>query len=247
MQYQHPILRDPDEMLVVLFKNYAIPNRAKTLEAGRPVFDDEEMCEIRAPGMKDVKVFPANTFSRWVVDPETGEQTKQSYAERFSHQYRQFKAKATQTKSGTPLNYARFLSEGRQAELRAQNIYTVEQLAAIEGTELANLGPGGREMKNNAVAYIEESRQSAPNLQMIEELQAIKARNAILEEDAARFKALLEQEQQQKASEAGEFDNMSLDQLREYIATHTGRAPLGSMNRKTLTRMAMDARPDKAA
>ena len=31
---------------------------------------------------------------------------------------------------------------------RALNLYTVEQLAAIDGQELKNLGPGGRELKN---------------------------------------------------------------------------------------------------
>jgi hypothetical protein len=235
-----PAYRDPDEMLVVLFRNLAQPNRTKSLAEGRPVFDDVEVCEIRAPGMKDVKVFPANTFARWVVDRETGEQVAQSYAERFRHQYQQFKAKATQTKSGTPLEFATFLSDGRRAELRAQNVYTIEQLATIEGTELSNLGPGGREMKNNAVAYIEESRSAAPNLQMIEELAQLKARNQILEEDAARLKA-------ERNGGDSEFDAMTLEQLREYVTTNTGHAPHGSLNRKTLTRMALGARPDQAA
>jgi hypothetical protein len=188
-------------------------------------------------------VFPANTFARWVINPITGEQRPQSYAERFPQQYRQFKAQEAQTKSGTPLEFARFLSDGRRAELRAQNVYTVEQLASIEGAELANLGPGGREMKNSAVAFIEESQMRAPNLQMLAELEALKARNTILEEDAARFRQLAAE----KPADADEFASMSLDQLREYITTNTGHAPLGAMNRNTLRRMARDARPDKAA
>lgn len=232
--------RDPDDQLVVLFKFQAIKNEAKSLAEGREIFDDREICEIRAPGYKDVKVFPANTFARWVDDPFTGEQKKQSYAERFSHQYRQFKALAQQTKSGTPLDIAPFLTDGRRAELRAQNVYTVEQLAAIEGAELKNLGPGGREMKNKAEEYIEESRHNAPNLQMVAELEALKARNAILEEDAKILAT-------KAAEKESEFDAMSIEQLREYIKTHTGQAPMGTMPRKSLVRMATDARPDKAA
>jgi hypothetical protein len=236
------ILRDPDEMLVVLFKHLAKQNSVKTLAEGRPVFDDEEVCEIRSPGSKDVKVFPATAFARWVENPYTGEQTQQTYAERFAHQYRQFKAQATQTKSGTPLDFVPFLSEGRRAELRAQNVYTVEQLAAIEGAELKNLGNGGREMKNAAVAFIEDSKSAAPNMQMLAELEALKARNVILEEDAQHRKQL-----QERAVVDDEFDAMSLEQLREYIATNTGQAPHGSLTRKVLVRMAGNARPEKAA
>lgn len=242
-------VRDPDELLVVLFKYLAVQNNAKTLAEGRPVFDDIEVCEIRAPGNKDVKVFPATAFSRWLDNPYTGEQTKQTYAERFSYQYRQFKANATQTKSGTPLDFAPFLSEGRKAELRAQNVYTVEQLAAVEGVELKNLGPGGREMKNAAETFIADSRSAAPNLQMLAELDALKARNAILEEDFERRKQQQQQQQQKESSETSdnEFEAMSLEQLREYITVNSGQAPHGALNRKTLTRMAISVRPDKAA
>ncbi len=236
-------INDPDDLLVVLFKHLATENKPKSLQEGRPIYDDVEICEIRAPGSKDVKVFPATAFARWIDDPLTGEQTKQSYAERFSHQYRQFKAKASQTKQGTPLDFAPFLSEGRRSELKAQNIYTVEQLAAVEGAELKNLGPGGREMKNAATEFIGESKMAAPNLRMAEELAALKARNAVLEED-------MKLKQERRAAEGAadsEFDAMSLDELRAYIEAQTGKAPMGSLNRKNLTRMAENSRPEKAA
>jgi hypothetical protein len=235
--------RDPDDTLVVLFRHQALQNGVKTLKEGRPVFDDVEVCEVRAPGSKDVKVFHATDISRWVDDPVTGEQRKQSYAERFRHQYQQFKRDAAQTKTGTPLDYAPFLTDGRRAELRAQNVYTVEQLADVEGAELKNLGPGGRDMKNQATAYIEEGKASAPNKQLMHELEALRARNAILEEDAVAKKA---REAEEGERNADEFDGMTLDQLREFVTANTGHAPHGSLNRKTLTRMAREAQ-QKAA
>jgi hypothetical protein len=235
-------IQDPDDLLVVLFKHLAVENKPRSLQEGRPIFDDQEICEIRAPGSKDVKVFPATAFARWVDDPLTGEQTKQSYAERFSHQYRQFKAKASQTKTGTPLDFVPFLSEGRRSELKAQNIYTVEQLSAVEGAELKNLGPGGREMKNAAEAFIGESKTAAPNLQLMAELEALKARNAVLEGDQQ-----IRKERGIDTAGDSEFDAMSLGELRAYIEAQTGKAPLGSLNRKNLTRMAENSRPEKAA
>ena len=232
--------RDPDENLVVLFRHMASENHTKTLTEGRPIFDDVEVCEIRSPGSKDVKVARSTEVCGWVDDPYTGSQRKLTYAERFKHQYQQFKASAAQTKTGTPLDIVPFLTDGRRAELRAQNVYTVEQLADIEGAELKNLGIGGREMKNKAMEYIAEGLSLAPNKQMLAELEALRARNAILEEDAVALLAT-------KNASEGEFASMDLPQLREFITTHTGQAPMGSMNRKTLVRMAMDCRPDKVA
>ena len=236
-----PAYRDPDDVLVVLFKYFAQENEAKSLEAGRPIYDDIEVCEIRAPGSRDVKVFPATAFSRWLDDPHTGRQTKQTYAERFAHQYRQFKANAAQTKTGTPLDHAPFLSEGKRAELKAQNLYTVEALADIEGAELKNLGPSGREMKTKAMEYIAESKMAAPNKQMVAELEALRARNAALEEDMQAKKNAEDAE--------GEFANMDLDQIREYITVNSGQEPIGAknMNRKTLVRLAANLRPEKVA
>jgi hypothetical protein len=232
---------DPDDVLVAQFKYLAMENPEKSKKEGRPIFDDVEVCIIRAPGMKDVKTFPAAALStQWLTDPETGEQRQISYAERFRHQYQQFKADAAQTKSGTPLDYAPFLTDGRRAELRAQNVYTIEQLAAIDGTELKNLGPGGREFKNKAMAFIEEGKASAPNKQMLAELEVLRARNAVLEDDNNLLKSA-------KARAEKEFEGMSDDGLRDYIAECTGRAPHGTLPRKTLLRMALDAAPEKAA
>lgn len=232
--------RDPDEGLVVVFKYIPMQNPQKTLEQGRPVFDDVEVCEIRSPGSKDIKHQPSTAFARWTDDWQTGEQCKQSYAERFSHQYRQFKASAAQTVSGTPLYHAPFLTEARRAELRAQNVYTVEALAAIEGSELKNLGPGGRDMKNRAAEYIEQSKSNAPNLQLQAELEALRARNAVLEEDIIIIKS-------NRAKAEAEFEGMTTEAIREYIASRTGHAPQGSMTRKSLIRLAMEIEPEKAA
>ena len=219
-------VQDPDAGLVVTFKHMAELDEAATLKAGRPIYEDNEFCEIRSGGTKDVKVFPALFFARWVEDPLNGQMRKQTYAERFSHQYQQFKQSAQQTKVGTPLDHAPFLTEGRRAELRAQNVYTVEQLALIDGAELKNLGPNGREFKNAAEAYIQESLSAAPNKYMVIELEALKARNAVLEEDmqAARLNQRIEA---MPDDGEGEFKGMDLDQIREFIKVHAGQEPIG--------------------
>lgn len=230
-------MKDPDDAIVAVFKEHAIKNDNKTAQAGRPIFDDMEIVELRYPGSKNWAAYPATSFSHWGIDPASGEQVKVTYAERFSRQYRQFKAHATQTKSGTPLTYATFLTEARRAELRAQNIYTVEALASIDGQELKNLGQGGREMKNSAMEYITETQTGAVNTQMQSELETMRAKYQLMEEDLAILKAR-EKEKTIDAIKDDEFDGMDLNQLRAFITTHTGQAPIGAVNTKTLRRMA---------
>jgi hypothetical protein len=159
----------------------------------------------------------------------------------------------------------------------------VEALAAIDGQELKNLGPGGREMKNAAMEYLEETKRGAVNTQMQAELEGLRAQNAAMADDLAALKAgasapienkqavsfapamaddlaALKADQLGKSgapsttternvqfAPADEFDGMDLGQLREYITSNTGQAPIGALNTKTLRRMARDCRPEKAS
>lgn len=235
--------RDPDAALVALFKHHAIPNEAATAQAGRPMFDDMEVCEIRFPGSRAVSVFPATAQSDWVTNPYTGASVKRTYAERFAHEYQQFKSHVAQTKTGTPLQYVPFLTEGRRAELQALNIYTVEALATVDGQELKNLGPYGRDLKNQAEAFLADATRLAPSTQLQAEYEALKARALALEEDNKALQQTLKAE----ASGDAMLDSMSDAQLKDFISTNTGSKPVGNLGRKTLLRMALDARPAKAA
>jgi len=239
MQLFNP--RDPDSVLIPTFRNHAIPNEAKTLEAGRPIYDDVEVVDIRRAGSRDFSTHPATGFARWVTDPRTGGQVKETYAERFRHQYQQYKAQAQQTLTGTPLDHVPFLTEGKRAEMRALNVLTVEQLAAVDGQELKNLGPGGRELKNQATEFIEQSKSNVPNMKMAAELEALRSRNAVLEEDVEALKL--------KQAGEGQFKDMSDDQVRDYITANSGgQTPQGNLPRKILVRMALDiVRPAKVA
>jgi hypothetical protein len=239
--------KDPDDNIVAIFKNVAVPDAAQSAQAGRPVFCDEEHVELHYPGSKNWSSHPAASFSHWSVDPLTGDQVKVTYAERFRRQYQQFKAHATQTKIGTPLQYAKFLTEARCAELRAQNIYTIEALANVDGQELKNLGPGGRTMKNAAMEYIADAQSGAANLQLQAELELLRTKNQVMEEDLAALKAKQQTPPPVTLEPADEFDGLSLPELRNYITSNTGQPIMGTPNRKTLLRMAREATPEKAS
>jgi len=89
--------------------------------------------------------------------------------------------------------------------------------------------------------FIATSKAGAPNQQLVAELEALRARNAVLEEDRQR-KVLTA-----PAAAVDDYDEMTVDQLREYITTHTGIAPTGALGHKSLKRLAQDIKPSKAA
>jgi activator of 2-hydroxyglutaryl-CoA dehydratase len=97
-------------------------------------------------------------------------------------------------------------------------------------------------MKNQAMAYLTETKSHAGNTKLAAELEAIKARNEILEEDLKLLKTKAQAPEYDDA-----FGDMTTEQLREFITTHTGLPPQGNVSRKTLVRMASDARPERAA
>ena len=231
-------MRD-DKGLVAVFRNDIMRNVGKSIEAGRPIYDDVEVVEIRAAGSKNISVFPAMEFSHWDEDEVSGGQRAYTYAERFSRQYQQFKAHQQQTKAGTPLDYLPFLTEAKRAELRALNIYTAEALTVVDGAELKNLGPGGRELKNQAAAFLENSTDMARVTKLEAELEAMRARNQVLEDDLKATGA--------KPPAVSEFDSMSDEQLRAHIKSLTGVEPKGNLPRKTLVRMAQEQKENVAA
>jgi hypothetical protein len=229
-----------DKGVVAVFRNDVVKNPRKSAEAGRPIFDDIELVELRHPASKDVGVYPAMEGSHWGEDPLTGEMRRITFAERFRTQYQQFKAHDQQTKSGTPLDYLTFLTAAKCAELRALNIYTAEALALIDGSELKNLGPGGRDMKNQAIAFLESSSDMAKVTKLEAELEAVKARNQVLEDDIKQTITTLKEP-------PSEFDGMSDEQIKDHIKSLTGVTPKGNPSRRTLIRMAEEQKGNVAA
>lgn len=251
-----------------IFKNMALRNEGKTAQAGRPIFDDVEVVEVRFAGRKDTAVFPAHAFSHWQADEDSedgfGEQRKVTYAERWPRQYRQFKQHQTQTKSGTPLDYAPFLTDAKRSELRALAIYTIEALAHLDGQELKNLGPGGRELKNQAEAFMAKSSNEAVIYQQKSEIEALKAKLQVLEDDknyrkhgAGPKKKGDDDEETDNGEEEDETDDepdnegdvaaaksrskfagMTEAALVRFITETTGKKPVGKPSKTTLIKMA---------
>lgn len=177
-----------DDKLMVRFYSTAVKNEAKSAAEGRPIYDDEDMCEIIAPADRQSKiVVPATAPWRNRVGLNGSEPI--TYAERFSAQWQRYKAGQMQTVSGTPLSELPFMTEGQRASLRALNVVTAEQLATLEGENLKNIGMGGAALKEQAKAYIQKARGGADVAQLAATNAELKAQIAELEKRVAAMPA----------------------------------------------------------
>lgn len=247
-------MADEENRLVVKFRADKVKNEAKTKLAGRPIFDDIELVEIRSAGDRNtVKVFPAHAQHRWRAN-EDGEQEVETYAMRWSEQYRRFKENRQQIQDGTPLSELPFLTEAKRAELKALNIHTAETLAALDGLNLKTLGMGGRELKNQAEAYIENASGSATVTKMATQIAELQAQLAALTAIPApapqppQTNDFVEPGSEPfEEPQPDDFEDSSDEELKVYIAAQTGQRPRGTPSHETLVRMAREASQQVAA
>ncbi|HEV2160241.1 hypothetical protein [Bradyrhizobium sp.] len=213
-----------DPLVIPVFKIHTTKNEAKSREAGRPIYDDMEIVEVRFAGDRNkISIFPAHAICGEAQD-EHGDTLKITYAERWSDQYKRFKAKEHQVAEGTPVDELPFLTQAKRSELKALSIYTAEALAALDGQPLKNLGQGGRDLKNQAQAYLDNASGSANVMKMAAEIEELRRTVAELRAD--------------KASPDSQFASWSADQIKDWIEEKIGERPKGNPSHATLVKRA---------
>ena len=207
-------MQNNDALVVPFFKSVAVEDEKASKKAGRPIFKDMEVVEIRIAGDRNfAPVFPAHSMWRRVDGDEI------TYADRWPDAYARFKEGQEQVAHGTPLSELPFLTEGKRQELRGLKVYTAEALASLDGKNLTNLGPKGREFKDQAAAYLERAKGVAVDTALrarIEELEAIVANGG---------------------GSTGAEDQSERDILKAQIAEKTGAKPRGNPSVETLREM----------
>lgn len=179
MNFEDNQQSDADKKLFVVFYRDAIQNHSKTVEAGRPIFDDVHMIRIHTPGSRDTLVSVADY----------------GYQQRFARQWAQYEKGIEQTTSGTPLSAVPWLTGAQVAELLAVNIKSVEQLAGM-ADNVASKFMNHHELKRQAANFLEAAKGAAPMLKMQEELRS---RDETISQMQETLKALQTQIDAQKA------------------------------------------------
>lgn len=143
-----------DENLYVKFFTQPLENREKSLEEGRPIYEDAEFISIMVPGDKD------NIVVR-TIRPED--------LTRFPRHYAAYKNNQEELNEGTPLERWGFITMAQAEELKFFHISTVEQLANVSDSN-AQKFMGIQLLKKRAQEFIEASKGDAPTLQLQEKL-----------------------------------------------------------------------------
>jgi len=198
------------------FYMQAVENKAKSIEEGRPVFDEREMVEIRIPGDR------LATHVNYVLD---------EHRQRWPDHYAAFKRGEARAANGTPLEQWPLMTTGRVASLKASNILSVEELSKVPDNMLSSLGMGARELREQARAYLEAAAGGAAAARAT-------AENAELREQMARMQAqmaaLLKQAPVEVDVSDRAIEDLSDDELKAYIKRETGEGVRGTPSRQTL-------------
>lgn len=212
-------------------------NPKKTREEGRPIFEDKEFVRIKFVGdPKKELVAPAH--DKFMPDRANGQWI--TYAQAYHRHYEAFKTGQAALGEGTPISELPFLTEARRAELKALHIHTAEGLAGLEGTNLSRLGMYGRQLKDQATAYLAKAKDSALETKLSAENATLKARLEALEAAMAGRTVV------QTPEPASQFDNFTDADLKAFIKERAGKAPMGQPSRATLLQMAEKATQEPA-
>jgi hypothetical protein len=232
-------------LIHVSFRVHTALNEMKSKKTGRPIFDELEVIEIRFAGNKQtVAVYPAHD-----LDPEATRENNNepvTYAQRYNTQYRAFKNQTTQAQSGTPLEELPFLTQARRRELKALNIHTAEALAALDGQPLKQIGPGGREQKNQAQAYLDNAAKSVDVVAMAADLAALRRqveeRDAVIAQLSAGAPVPPAPADDAEDEDGGDkaLEDCTDAELKAFIKRETGEPVRGNPSRQTLIERAME-------
>lgn len=222
--------------ITAFFKHMSVLNVAQSETQGKRVYDLKEVVELRFAGDRNYSpVMP--TDSMW---QKVGDQVV-TFAERYSDQYRAFLMGDEQKAGGTALevlaDYG--ITPAQLSICRALKIYSVEALHAIDGPNVKALGMSANALKQMARRYVEEHAKRSIESTNSEvdklklELERLKALIPAQETPPEEIDALV-------AAADAEFEAMSDEDLKDFIAGKVGSKPRGNPSHATLVSMAKE-------
>lgn len=237
--------------LNVSFFTDAVHNVRKSAEQDRPVYDDVEFIRITIAGdTKNIIVARADDPSG-VVDERN---RRLPYKEAHKAAYDAFKASEAYKGNGTPLLQLATLSPARREEFLRGEVYTIEQLAGLEGDRLARFGMGARNSKELAQQWLDKHARAADISQLAAENDELRRRLATLEQLADRerndvigdeIRAAARKSAQAEA-EPSPFAPWADEDIVNWIVDNGGEKPHHNCSHDTLVRKADDLNAELA-
>jgi hypothetical protein len=169
-------VRDKSPKALVRFEWRPVELKQKSLQEGRPIFEQRLFAERRIPGSRDfqpadVEVdFITNSRGQKVPDPMN------RIVREYGPELKRFLEAGEKPLDGTPLEEWRQITKERIAVCHWLDIRTIEELASMENndTVIQKLGPGGRELVAQADAFLKVRADSAYAERLAAEKEAMK-------------------------------------------------------------------------
>lgn len=230
-------MQSNDALIVPFFKTVPKYMAAQSAKAGRPIYKDVEMVEVRIAGERQyAPTFPAHAMWQRVNGEEI------TYAKRWPKEYAAFREQNKQVAEGTPLSEAPFLTEARRAELRHNKVYTIEALASIDGKNLSNLGPDGRKMKDQATDYLERALGGSREAEMKSQIAELQAQIAAMKAKPVEKEQGKPVEPYPPEDEGDTADADEIEALKEEYQSIFGHRPKGNPKAETIRAMIDDSK-----
>ena len=127
-----------DSRLFVKFERRSVLDPVASREQGRPIHVGMDYVHIQQPGERDCTIRPATEIDTM----------------RFRQQWARYRDGQTQDVEGSPLSVLFPNNPEIVENLKYYRLSTVEQLAALNDTQIQNIGIGGRQFYEAAKKYL---------------------------------------------------------------------------------------------
>ena len=221
---------------------------AESLKRGQPVYKETELIKIQWIGdAKKQLVAPAHDRSDRYDLLSDRSKVWLTWAQAFPKHYEAFLRGHSYDGDGTSLAELDLITDSRRESLRALNIYTVEDLAALDGPALKRVGMNARDLKNAAIEFLERKKAEEPErlarqqlAKSREEIDLLRAELEDLKRSAVKPDLSKGVEVDDEDTEAKEFfESMEEDDLRNWL-TDAGEKPHHLSKKPKLVEMAME-------
>lgn len=211
-------------------------------ESGRPIFVDEERIEYRFAGNRN---FNFHDQAHGFHEERNGEVI--THAMRFPDHYKKFKETGGNEAKGTPLQNLPGLTAIQLSTLKALSIFSIENLASLEGQNIKNLGPQGHALKQSAQKYLAAAGGRVDMKDVLAQIAALQARNDELARmvEANRPTPIGDElvqvdVQSEERPVTNSYYDMDESVLKDKIEAIAGTRPRGNPNKATLVGMLTD-------
>lgn len=162
----------------VRFEKRPVEDKAASLAAGRYVAKDVDYALISPPYSKDVVVQKVDAWLKQLDQDVAMERLPAKWRDAYREGYAKWQAGQEMPLHGTPIRGWPVISPAQQENLIRMNILTVEDMAHINDEGARRLGMGWLELKNKALAWLQQAEDKGPLTMEVAELKKVNANQA---------------------------------------------------------------------